>query len=108
MIFLNLKKGCLIKEDTYVKNAGFLRNVLYFIFVLALSALSVASGIIYFVIMSRSIVCPSCQNKFYSKDSQPKRIAIGECKNVKVLICPHGEAPLEKRVVNPFIVSAII
>ena len=77
-------------------------------FVISLSALSVASGIIYFVIMSRSIVCQSCQNKFYAKDAQPKKITIGERKNLKVLICPHCEAYSKKHVANPFIISFVI
>ena len=76
-------------------------------FVISLSALSVASGIIAYL-TNTNIVCLSCQKKFHPQDAQPKKITIGEHKNIKVLICPHCEAYSEKRVANPFAVSAII
>ena len=77
-------------------------------FVISLSALSVASGIIAYLTTNTNIVCLSCQKKFHPQDAQPKKITIGEHKSIKVLICPHCEAPSEKRIANPLIVSAII
>lgn len=77
-------------------------------FVISLSALSVASGIIAYLTTKTNIVCLSCQKKFHPQDAQPKKITMGEHKSIKVLICPHCEAPSEKRIANPFIVSAII
>jgi hypothetical protein len=77
-------------------------------FVISLSALSVASGIIAYLTTNTNIVCLSCRKKFHPQDAQPKKITIGEHKSIKVLICPHCEAPSEKRIANPFIVSAII
>ena len=107
VVYLRFEKGCSLGE-AMLKALTCVISFECIIFVFALSSLSVASGIIYFVIMSRSIVCQSCQNKFYAKDAQPKKITIGKRKNLKVLICPHCEVFSEKRVTNPFAVSAII
>lgn len=77
-------------------------------FVISLSALSVASGSIAYLTTNTNIVCQSCQKKFHPEDAQPKKITIGEHKNIKVLICPHCEAYSEKHVANPFIISFVI
>ena len=77
-------------------------------FVISLSVLSVASGIIAYLTTNTKIVCLSCQKEFHQQDAQPKKITIGEHKNIKVLICPHCEAYSEKRVANPFIISFVI
>ena len=76
-------------------------------FVIFLSALSVASGIIAYLTTNTNIVCLSCQKKFHPQDAQPKKITIGEHKSIKVLICPHCEAYSKKHVANPFIISFV-
>lgn len=82
------------------------RGIIFF--VISLSVLSVVSGIIAYLTTNTNIVCLSCQKEFHQKDAQPKKITIGEHKNIKVLICPYCEAYSEKRVANPFIISFVI
>ena len=106
-VYLRFEKNCSLGEAVLKILTSFI-SLECVVFVFSLSAISVASSIISFVIMSTSILCPFCQNKFYSKDAQPKKITIDESKKIKVLICPHCDAHVEKRVANPFIVSFII